>query len=148
MQADVIAAGQVTARERQRTVAIGLGGERVQRDAHFGRLEALEQADRTEMMAVEDFGKTTQHRVLGVGRDAFDDQLMPRDAKGNQGAIAQQALHLPRHPLGRGPERGVAQGIHRVLVQRDRQLDQQLGELTRRRCARARRGGVGHRPPI
>ena len=118
--------------ERQRAVAIGLTRQRAQRDADFGRLQAAQQAHGAEMMAMQPFGEPPQHGLLRVGRHALDDQLMPRDAERDQGAVAHQALGMPRDGLGRRSERGVPLRVHRVPVQRDGQLDEEIREVARR----------------
>ena len=148
MEADVVTARQLSTSQRQRAVAIGLAGQRPQGNAHFLRLQAAQHADGAEMMAVQPLGEPAQHRVLGVGRDAFDDQLLPRHAERDQIAVAEQALDVPGDASGRGPEGRMPLRVHRVLVQRDGQLDEELGEVARRGGPRPRRDGVGHRPPI
>ena len=58
------------------------------------------------------------------------------------------ALGIARDGLGRRPERGVPLRVHRVLVQRDRQLDEEIREVARRGGPRSGGRRVGHRPPI
>ena len=79
------------------------------------------------------FGEPPQQRLIRIGRIAFDDQLTPGDAKGDERAIGQQRLGTPGDRLDGRLERRVPARVHRVLVQRDRELDEELAQLARER---------------
>ena len=70
-----------------------------------------------------------EDRMLGVGGDTLDHQLMVGDAEGQRGAIAKQVARAASHRGGGGRERGMALGVHGVLVQGNGQLDEEFTEL-------------------
>ncbi len=78
-------------------LAIGISREEAQGAADFGDVDAVDEADGTEMMAMQAFGEPPQQRLIGIGRIAFDDQLTPGDAKGDERAIDQQPRGAPGH---------------------------------------------------
>ena len=87
-------------------------------------------------MAVEASGELGEDRVFGVGGDPLDDQLVPGDAEGQGPPLAEELDQAPQNPSRSGLKGGVTLGVHRVLVEGDRQLDQEFPELPRE-------GGLG-----
>ena len=83
-------------------------------------------------------GWLEEQRVRGVGRDALDDELLAGDAYREHGARDEQRAETARHRLDGRIEEGVAGRIDRVLVERDRELDEEVRQL-----ARQRRGAGG-----
>ncbi len=115
---------------------IRLDRERVQNRGDLVRLQTAQQADGAKVVSVKALGQTTQHGLLRVGGHPLDDQLMTRDPEGEDFVAPHQAQGLARHRLGGGPERWMAEGIHRVLVQGDGKLDEEVVDLAGQRGAR------------
>ena len=67
-------------------------GQRVQRGRDLIGLDARQDADRTEMMAMEVLCQTTKDRLIGIGGDAVDDQLIARHAERDCGPTFEQPL--------------------------------------------------------
>ena len=59
--------------------------------AHLSAVHAWQDADRAEVMHVQRFRETTQDRLVRVGGDAVDDQLVARDAEGDRRTILEQS---------------------------------------------------------
>ena len=70
-----------------------------------------------------------------VGADTFDDQLAPRHAQRDRPAVQKEALGAPDDPVDGWLERGMAGRVHRVLVESNRQVDQELAQVARQRQA-------------
>ncbi len=83
-----------------------------------------------------------QHGMLGVGSHTLDHELVAGHAEGDRRSILEQQRRAPGQPRRRGRERRVPFGIHGVFVQGNRQLDQEIGEVTRQ--GRAFTGGARH----
>ncbi|TMG80554.1 MAG: hypothetical protein E6H78_18295 [Betaproteobacteria bacterium] len=80
-----------------------------------------------EMVAVQATGELGEEGILGIGGDPFDDELLPGDAEGQGGAVFEQVLS-PTGDARRGRrQRRMPLWIHRVLMERDRELDQEIG---------------------
>ncbi len=80
-------------------------------------------------------GEILEDGVPGIGRDALDDQLIARDAQRQLAPLREQRFEPARDALGRRDERRVAAGIHRVLVEGDRELAEEVGQIARQRRA-------------
>jgi len=65
------------------------------------------------------------------GRDALDHQLLPCDAERECGAVFEQEPGAPGHARRRRRERWMTLRIHGVLVERDRELDQEVRQVAR-----------------
>ena len=74
-------------------------------------------------------GQIAEQRVARVGGDPADDELMARDADDQALSALEQRLEPAHEPLGGGLEVGVPVGIHRALVEHDRELDQEIGQV-------------------
>jgi len=122
--------------------AIGLHGQRLQHVGDLSHAQAAMERHGAQMVAMQSPGELGQQRVLRVRGNAFNDELLPRDPQRERGAIFEQTLRAPRHPPRRRSERGVSLRIHRVLVERDGQLDEEVGQLSREGRL-FRRGGHG-----
>ena len=127
--------------------------QRAQRGREFVGVDARKDADRSEVMPVELLGEAAQDRLVRVGGDAVDDQLVARDAKRKGGTILEQPLGTLGHTGGGGTERGMPGGVHRVLVERDRRAPRGTRSNRARRTTRSglemvSATSVGHsRPP-
>jgi len=115
-------------------------GERLQHVGHFGHTHAAVERHGAEMVAMQTTGELGKEGVLCVGGDTFDDELLARHAQRERRAFLEQVLGTPGHPRRGGRERGVPLRIHRVLVQRDGQLDKEVGQLSRKGGLLRRRG--------
>ena len=120
--------------------ALRVHGQRLEDARHLAGLDAAPEGDGAEVVTVQPGGELGQHRVLRIGGDALDHQLLPRDAERECGAVFEQEPGAPGHARGRRRQRGMALRIHGVLVQRDRKLDQEVREVARQRRALTRGG--------
>ena len=134
---------RVDAAQAERPVLFGIEGQRLQRLADLRRVHAAKERDRAEMMSMEPFGESSEDRLCGIGRNALDDELTARDTKGHLRPIDEQVRRARRDGLSRRFERRVPVRVHAVLVQRDREFDQEIAVLPRQRSA-VGTGCVGH----
>src|SRR5687768_3268426 len=67
----------------------GFEGKQTDSAADFAALDAGQDADRAEAVLVKDFSESAQDGLVGVRRDAIDDQLMPGDAKGEHRSVVE-----------------------------------------------------------
>jgi hypothetical protein len=79
------------------------------------------------VVPVQPTGELRQEGVLGIGSDPFDHELLPGDAQGEGGSFLEEVLRPPRYPSCGGCEGGMPLRIHGVLVEGDRQLDEEIG---------------------
>ena len=129
--------------EAERTVAVGFSRERPEGVADLGGLDAAHHADGAEVMAMQAFGQPPQDGLIGVGRHALDDQLPAGDAEGDRGAIQQEPLGVPHHRRHGRLERRMAARVHRVPMERDRELHEELAQIPRQDGSfLLRRGGL------
>ena len=70
-----------------------------------------------------------EDRVARIGGHAFDHELVARDPERKRGPVLQQCVGASQHTRGGGRQRRVVLGIHGVLVEGDRQLDEEFTEL-------------------
>jgi len=117
------------------TSAFGFAGERAKRIADFLRLDAAADADGADVMPVEPFRQSPQDGLIGVGRDAFDDQLTPGHAEGDHRPVLEQPIGTTNDVLDRRPKGRMPAWVHRVSMKRDGQLDEKVAELTRQNAA-------------
>jgi hypothetical protein len=117
--------------ETDRTASIGLAGKGAQRAVEFLRLHASVDADRTDVVAVKSFRQSSQHGLTGVGRDAVDDQLASRDTKRDQGPVLEQPDGPPYEGVDDGAKRGMSARVHRIAMERNGQVDEELTQFTR-----------------
>ncbi len=122
--------------QAQRLVgAVGVDRQCPQHVRHFGGLDAPAKRDSPQVVPVEPPGKVPQHGMLGIGRHPLDDELLARNAQRQGRAVFEQETRSPADG-GRGRSEGrMALGVHRVLVQGDRQFDKKIGEVARQRRA-------------
>jgi hypothetical protein len=90
-------------------------------------------------MPVERFGQTAQDRLVGIGRGAVDDELPARHPEDERGTRLEEQLGPARDAGDCGPQRRVPARIHGVLLDRDRQLDEELAQIARKGDALAAR---------
>ncbi len=117
-------------------------GERPQRIGHLALLHAASERDGAQVVTMQPGGELPQHGMLGVGCHTLDHELVAGHAKRDRRSILEQQRGAPGHARGRRRERRVPFGIHGVLVQGDRKLDQEIGEVARQ--GRAFTGGCWH----
>ena len=85
--------GQLVRRhEAQRAFPFTVGGEGAQGSADFGGLHPAREAQGAEVMSMQALGEASQHRLPGIGGDAFDDQLVARHTQGDSLAFFQQPV--------------------------------------------------------
>jgi hypothetical protein len=94
-------------------------------------------------MPMKPLREVAEERVAGGGNDPFDDELLSSHAQREGRAVLEQANQPEDQRVDRAGEQGMAGWIDRVLVQRDRQLDEEVGQIARQRRAFALGGGVG-----
>jgi hypothetical protein len=85
---------------------------------------------------VESFGQPSQHGLIGVGRDAVHDQLAARNTKGNDRSVLEQPAGTIDDRINNRAERGMPARVHRIPMERDGQLDEELTQLTRQNTTR------------
>ncbi len=131
MQSDVIPRPELLRWSEAERIARALGIDR-ERPEHIGNLCGAETAmkgDRAQVMAMQATGELGEYGVFGVGGDAFDDQLLPCYAQRESRPILEQTLGAASHPRRRRGKRRVPLRIHRMLMEGDRELDQEIGQL-------------------
>ena len=146
VQPDVIPGAQLLRRAEAEWLpgAFRFHGERLQHVGDFGHTQAAVERHGAEMVAMQTTGELGKEGVLCIGGDAFDDELLARHAQRERRALLEKMLGTARHPSRRRRERRMSLRIHRVLVKRDGQLNEEVGQLSRE--SRPFRGG-GHGPP-
>ena len=65
---------------------------------------------------MEGVGQTTQDRLVGVGGNALDHQLVPRDAECERLAILEDAFGAPKDSCDSGLERRMPVRVDRVVM--------------------------------
>ena len=124
---------------------------------HLEVLHRRHELHGAELVPVELEGEFAEERVLRVGGHPFDDELFPRHTDADRGAGGEEGVDPVVEADEGSVEVRVARRVHLVLVQRDRELDQEGREVAGqdllprwggRACRLPRRGGcgrVGHR---
>ncbi len=110
----------------------------------FCSAETAMKRHRAQVMAMQATGELGEHRVLGIGRHAFDDQLLSCYSQRESRPLLEQTLCAASHPGRRGGERRVTLRVHRMLMEGDRELDQEISQLTGKSCSLRR---ADHRSP-
>ena len=117
-------------RRSQRPVLFRLARQRPQRLADLVGGNSAQYRDGAEVVPMQLFGEPAQHRLRCVGSYALDDELAPGDAEGDLRPIDVE-LRRTRGDAGGGRlERRVPARIHAEFVQRDREFDEELAELS------------------
>src|SRR5881275_2018545 len=94
------------------------------------------------MVVVQPLRELLQHGIQRIGSDALDNQLPTRHADRQRIALTnEETAYAVSDAVDSYVEQGMAGGIDGVLVQRNRQLDQKIRELTRQRDRRFGTGG-------
>jgi len=104
-------------------------------------LHASPKRDGAQVVAMQPAGELPEDGVLGIGRHPLDHQLVAGHAEGDRRSILEQQPGAPGHSRRRRGEGRVPLGIHGVFMERDRQLDQEIGEVARQGGALAGRRG-------
>src|SRR5438093_1422862 len=133
--------------DRRRTAAAAVlpgDGEPPARIAHLPLLNAAPERDGAQVVTVQPARELPEHWMLGIGGHTLDHELVAGHTEGHRRSILKQQRGAPGHSRRRRRERWVSFGIHGMLVQRDRQLNQEIGEVTRQR--RALTAGCRHEP--
>ena len=137
VELDVWPGGELLRRPQTERLSGQVGLLRHQ-DERFVQLIALQPAaerDGAQMMPVQPCREVLEHRVSRIGRDALDDELLSRHSNRERALLAQQRLDPADDALRGRLEGGVPARIHRVLVERDGELDEEVGEVARECCA-------------
>ena len=130
-------------------VALWVGGQGAQEVVDLLERDAALEAQRGDAVAVEPPGEVAEEGVPRVGRHAGDDQLVPRDADRQRVAGGEEGFEPVDEPLGGFLEMGVAQRVHRALVQHDGELDEKIRQVPRQGRGGARPGSLGEgREPL
>ena len=79
-----------------------------------------------------------------VGRDAFDDELSPRDTDGERRRLFEERRQPPREAIDGSDEERMRPGIDRVLVHGHGQLDEQVGVVLLKRGVGGSRDDRAH----
>lgn len=96
-------------------------------------------------MAMQSFGEPAEQRVIRIRRVSLDDQLPACDTERQHRPIDQQCFGTPDDSGDSWFEGRVALRVHRMLVQRDRQLDEKLRQIARQRSPIGPRFECAHR---
>src|SRR5206468_222840 len=105
---------------------VSLGSERAQHGGYFGSSQPAMEGDRAQVVTVESAGELRQQGVLRISGNALDHELLPRNAQREGGSFLKELLGPSCHPRGGGGEQGVPLRVHGVLVEGDRQLDEEI----------------------
>src|SRR5262245_32340484 len=73
--------------------------------------------------------QATKYGLIRVGGDIVDEQLTSCDTDGDRGAIVQEGLDAARDCFHRWFERGMASRVHRVSMERNRQLEEEVVDV-------------------
>src|SRR6185436_17428605 len=84
-------------------------------------------------MPMQSLGQPTQDRLVGIRRDAVDDQLSSGDAEYERRSLVKQTSDAAGEASNRRGERRVTPRIHRMLLYCNRQFDQELAQLAGQR---------------
>jgi len=103
-----------------------VGAERRQQIIDLAQRDAPGEPGGGDPVAVQSPREIAQQRIAGIGGHAGNDQLMARDPDGQGLARLEQGLQAGDEALRRLLEVGMAGGIHRALVEDDRELDQEI----------------------
>jgi hypothetical protein len=98
------------------------------------------------MVAMQATGELGEEGVLGIGGDAFDDELLAGDAEGEGRTLFEEVLGPAGDTRGRRTQRRMPFRIHRVLVEGNRELNEKIGQLSRESGLFGRRS-PGHGSP-
>ena len=123
----------VRGQKPKRAFPIAVDGEGAQGGCDLRSVDPARQAHGTEMVPMQALGETPQHWLPGIGGDALDDELVPGHAKRYALAVLQEAAGPTHHRPRRGLERRVTRGVHRMLMQCNGEIDEELAELARER---------------
>ncbi len=132
--------------EPQWPVTVGLCGQCTERLAKFQGVDAGHDADRADVMLVQRVRETTKDGLIGIGRDTIDDQLAARNAEGDVPTIRKELFAAPEDRFNGRNEGRVSGRVHRLAMQGDRELDEELVQVTRQRSPLGS-GGSLHRLP-
>ncbi len=131
----------------------GVGAQRPHDVGDLGRGRALGELERSQLMTMQPVREVAEHRVLRIGRDTFDQQLISGNTKQQSGTLIKQRVEPEGNRIYRRSQQGVTLGIGAVLVQRDGELDQKYRKVARERGALLPGTSGGHirldimRPP-
>ena len=146
MQAQMWPIGQLSRRRQaeRSLLRVLLLGQRVQRGRDLIGIDARQNADRAEMMSMQVLCETAEDRLIGISRDAVDDQLVAGHAERDRGPAVEQPLRAFSEPFRGRAERGVPGRIHGVLVERNRKLDQKFAQIASKNDPVGLGNGFGH----
>ena len=95
------------------------------------------------MVVVQPFGEIAKHRVSLFRRDSLDHQLAARDPEREGFPLVEKWHQSPLEPFHRCCQHRVSRRVDRELLQCDRELDQEIDELSRQRSAFGGEGTFG-----
>ena len=121
-------------------VALRVGGQGGQEVVDLLSADPAVEAQRGDAVPVEPPGEVAEEGVPRVGRHARDDQLVAGDADRQRVARGEEGLESVDETLGGFLEVGVAQRVHRALVQHDGELDEEIRQVPRQGRGRTRPG--------
>ena len=110
---------------------LGLDRQRLQHLSDLAHPQTAVKRHRAEMVAMQPTGEFGEEGVLGVGGNTFDDELLSGDAEGDGGAAFEEMLGATHDAAGGGGQRRMPLRVHRVLVEGDREFDQEVRQLSR-----------------
>ena len=112
-----------------------LAARRIHRDCgerigQLIRLDSLRELDRADVMLVEALGEPSQDGILGIGRDPFDDQLLPRDAERERCPRIEKNSEVVGEIVHGRTEEWVAGGVDGVLPECNGEIDEEIAQVT------------------
>ncbi len=110
---------------------VRLGADRLQKLQHLLRCDPLPECHDANLVPVQPVRQLAEDGVLGVGGGPIDDQLVPRDADGQRLAPGQQRAEPVVHGAGGMLNDRMSGRIGAVLVQTNRELNQEDRQLAR-----------------
>ena len=133
MQSHVVPCAQLlrSAEPERLPGAFRVDRERLEHIHDFAHPQPAVERDGAKVVAMQPSRELRQQRVLRIGRDALDDELLASHTQRQRRALFEQMFGSAGGGRGGGGERRVALRVHRVLVEGNRELDQKIGQLSR-----------------
>jgi hypothetical protein len=107
----------------------GLDRDRSHHVRHFSGRDAALENDGTDVLFMEFFCESAQHRMLRIRSNALDDELPARYANRHTGPVRQQCMQTLDYTFRRLFLRRMAGWVHQRAMQSDRKLNEKLGEF-------------------
>ena len=116
---------------QRKLVSLRLDSHRAECIAQLFALKPAHELDRSDVMPVQFARQFAQQGMKRAGGHALDDQLAARHPDRKRGPVHEQGVQFSVHSIDRLAQQGMAGRIDRVLVHCDRELHEELRQLSR-----------------